>query len=69
MERYAALAGFPVQPMVIQLDPQSTAGGFVREWPRPDDRRLTNLGYALQWWSFATVTVALWLYFGFRRKP
>lgn len=69
MERYAALAGFPVQPVVIQLDPQSAAGGFVREWPRPDDRRLTNLGYALQWWSFATVTVALWLYFGFRRKP
>ena len=36
---------------------ESTSGSFQ------------NLGYALQWWSFATVTVALWLYFGFRRKP
>ena len=68
MERYAALAGFPVQPVVIRLDPQSPAGGFVREWPQPDDRRLMNLGYALQWWSFAATTVALWLYLGFRRK-
>lgn len=68
MERYARLAGFPVQPLVIQLDPQSAGAGFVREWPRPDDRRLTNLGYALQWWTFAATTVALWLYHGFRRK-
>ncbi len=68
MERYAREAGFPVQPVVIQMSADSAAGGFVREWPRPDDRRLTNLGYALQWWSFAATTVALWLYFGFRRK-
>lgn len=68
MDRYARLAGFPVQPAVIQLDPQSAGAGFVREWPRPDDRRSTNLGYAFQWWSFAATTVALWLYHGFRRK-
>ncbi len=68
MERYARLAGFPVQPVVIQMSADNTAGGFVREWPRPDDRRLTNLGYALQWWSFAATAVALWLYHGLRRK-
>lgn len=68
IERYARVAGFPVQPVVIQMSPDSAAGGFVRDWPRPDDRRLTNLGYALQWWSFAAATVALWLYFGFRRN-
>jgi len=68
MKRYARVAGFPIQPVVVQMSPDSTAGGFAREWPRPDDRRLTNLGYALQWWSFAATTVALWLYFGFRRK-
>lgn len=68
MERYAKSIAFPVQPVVIQLDAQSDAGGFVRDWPRPDDKRLMNLGYALQWWGFAATTVALWLYHGFRRK-
>lgn len=67
--RYGKRVGFPIQPVVMQLDPASTAGGFVRDWIPPDDRRLTNLGYALQWWSFAAVTVALWLYYDLRRTP
>lgn len=68
MERYVRVAGFAVQPIVIQMAPDNATGGFVRDWPRPDDRRLTNLGYAMQWWSFAATTVALWLYHGLRRK-
>jgi len=65
---YGKRVNFPVQPVVMQLDPASAAGGFVRDWVRPDNRRLTNLGYAFQWWGFAATTVALWGVFGFRRK-
>ena len=64
---YAQAAGFPIQPFVIELDAHSAAGGFVREWRAPDDRRQVNLGYALQWWAFAATTVVLWLVLNFRR--
>lgn len=66
---YAEAVKFPIQPIVIELDAGSTAGGFVREWRRPDERVQTNLGYALQWWSFAATTVVLWLVLNFRRSP
>jgi len=67
LARYGKAVSFPLQPVVLQLDADSTAGGFLREWPRPDDRRQTNLGYALQWWSFAATTVVLWLLLNFRK--
>ncbi len=68
LDRYAERVGFPIQPVVLQLDPDSTAGGFVREWPRPDERIQTNLSYAIQWWTFAATTVVLWLVFNIRRS-
>ncbi len=68
LARYGERVNFPVQPVIMQLDPDSAAGGFVRDWVRPDDRRLTNLGYAFQWWGFAATTIGLWCFFGFRRK-
>lgn len=68
LARYGERAGFPIQPVVMQLDPASAAGGFVRDWVRPDDRRMTNLGYAFQWWGFAVATVGIWGFFGLRRK-
>lgn len=67
LARYGEAVSFPIKSVVLQLDADSPAGGFVREWPRPDDRRQTNLGYALQWWSFAATTVVLWLFLNFRR--
>ena len=65
--RFGKAVNFPLQPIVIELDAASTAGGFVREWRRPDERLETHLGYALQWWSFAAITVVLWLVVNFRR--
>ena len=67
LARYAKMLAFPIQPLVLQLDAESAAGGFVRDWPSPDERRQTNLGYALQWWSFAATTVVLWLVVNFRK--
>ncbi len=73
LERYRASVDFPVQPVVLQLNPSSTvhdpSGGFVREWGRPDDKRLINVGYALQWWTFAATTFALWVFLSFHRQP
>ena len=68
LDRYSQAVPFPIQPVVIQLDPESVAGGFTREWIRPDNRRQTNLNYAMQWWGFAATTLGLWVVLGLRRK-
>jgi surfeit locus 1 family protein len=68
MTRYSKAVQFSVQPVVIQLSPESTASGFAREWPRPDERIERHVGYALQWWGFALATVLIWLAVNFRRE-
>lgn len=69
LERYRRSVDFPIQSVVLQLDPSDTAdSGFVREWQRPDERRYINLGYALQWWGFAATTLTLWIALGWRRR-
>ncbi len=68
LERYGQAVGFPIQPIVVQLDAHSAAGGFVREWRRPDERVQTNLNYAFQWWGFAATTVVLWLVVNWRKQ-
>ena len=65
---YSRSISFPLQPVVIQLAPDSAAGGFAREWPRPDERLEKHVSYALQWWGFAAATVAIWLAVNFRRE-
>ena len=48
-------------------DPQAP-GGFVREWPRPDERADRHRSYALQWFGFAVASLGIWGYF-LVRKP
>ena len=59
MKRYASVVKFSLQPAIILLDPASSAGGFVREWPKPELRIEMNRGYALQWYfmSFALIVI------------
>ncbi len=61
LARYRQTVSFPVQPVVLQLAPNSPAGGFAREWPRPDERIERHVGYAYQWWGFAAATLIIWL--------
>jgi surfeit locus 1 family protein len=68
MKRYSNVVGFPLQPVIIQLAPESSAGGFARDWPRPDERIERHVGYAFQWWGFALATVLIWLVVNFRRE-
>lgn len=61
LKRYRAVVPFPLQPAVIRLDPASPAGGYVRDWPRPDARIEVHRGYALQWYGMAVVLVVFYL--------
>lgn len=73
LARYRQSVDFPLQPLILLLAPESPAG-FVREWPRPDERIERHIGYAWQWFGFAVATVGIWLFFllrpwcGNRRK-
>lgn len=61
---------FPIQPVVVLLDPKSQAGGFTREWQRLDAGIAVHQGYAFQWFSLAVAVAAVYLFlmFRFRRQ-
>ncbi len=61
MERYMRAVPFPVQPVVILLDPGSEAGGFVREWARLDVGIAVHQGYAFQWFMLALVVIVMFV--------
>lgn len=66
LERFRQVVTYPLQPVVIQLDPEAL-GGYLREWPRPDERAERHRSYALQWFGFAAASLGIWAYFLFRR--
>ena len=66
LQRFRAGVPYPLQPVVLQLDPD-VPGGYGRDWPRPEEGADRNLGYAMQWFGFAVASLAIWLYFLVRR--
>lgn len=67
LDRFRSVVAYPLQPLIVQLDAQSP-GGFVREWPRPDERADRHRSYALQWFGFAVASLGIWGFF-LVRKP
>ena len=67
MERYQKSVPIQVLPIVIKLDANSNAGGFVRNWQLPASRIATNMGYAYQWFGFAFASVLIFLYTSIRK--
>lgn len=57
---YGAQVPYPVQQFAIRLDPAS-AGCYVCEWPRVEDKVSMHLGYAAQWFGMAGVLVAFYI--------
>lgn len=64
--RFQGAVDYPLQALVVQLDAESP-GGFLREWPRPDERADRHRSYALQWFGFAAASLGIWGYFLVRR--
>ncbi len=67
MARYTAAVPFPVQPVVVLLDPESPAGGFTREWSRLDAGIAVHQGYAFQWFMLAGALIAVYVFMTLRR--
>jgi surfeit locus 1 family protein len=66
MKRFAAAVPYPAQPVVILLDPESPAGGFVRRWARLDTGIAVHEGYAFQWFILAVTLFVAYLIYGLR---
>ena len=64
---YAKAVPFKVQPVVVLLDGNSQAGGYVREWTRLDAGIATHQSYAMQWFSLSIALVAIYLLVNTRR--
>ena len=55
----SAALGAPLAARIVLLDPQAPFG-YVRDWQPPGMAPLRHLSYAIQWWSFATLTLIGW---------
>lgn len=64
--RYAATTGLRLQPVLL-LQTSSLPDGLQRNWPRPDSRVDTHVGYAFQWYSLAATLTVLWLIMNVKR--
>jgi surfeit locus 1 family protein len=56
----AAALGARVDARILLLDPASPLG-YVRAWQPPGLPPLRHFAYAIQWWTFALLTLALWV--------
>jgi surfeit locus 1 family protein len=66
-ERLSERLGYRVLPYQVLL-PADAPGGYARDWQQASLNPEKNQGYALQWFSFATVLAGLYLWFGFKPK-
>jgi surfeit locus 1 family protein len=65
--RIATATGLDLLPVIVeQLDPVTPSDGLVRDWPAPDLGADQNRSYMLQWYSFAALSVVLWLTLNWR---
>jgi surfeit locus 1 family protein len=63
---FARQTGLRLRPMFLQQH-SAADDGLLREWPRPDAGVEKHESYSLQWYSFALLTVALFVVLSFRR--
>lgn len=67
LEVFRESVAFPLQPIVILLDPDNASGGFVRQWARLDAGIATHQGYAFQWFSLAAALAAIYILLNTRK--
>ena len=67
MQKYVKNVPIKILPIIIKLHNKSTAGGFVRNWEMSQERIVTHLGYAYQWFGFAFATLMIYLYLSIKK--
>lgn len=59
LDHFADWSGLEILPFAI-LQSSEDPEGFVRQWPQPQFSDLMHIGYAVQWFAFALITVLVW---------
>ncbi|MES2546569.1 MAG: SURF1 family protein [Pseudomonadota bacterium] len=67
MQKYVNTAPIKILPVIVKLDNDSPAGGFVRNWQMSADRIVTHMGYAYQWFGFAFAALMIYLYLSMKK--
>jgi surfeit locus 1 family protein len=63
----ARALGRPVAEPVLRLDADS-GPGYDRRWPLPGIAPERNFSYAIQWWSFALLALALFVFLNLEKR-
>jgi surfeit locus 1 family protein len=61
------LLGIGLLAPVLLLDADS-GPGYLRDWQPPGISPERNYAYAVQWWSFALLAVAMFIGFNLKRR-
>ena len=69
LKRYKNAVTFSIHPVIILLDSTSTAGGYVRDWPKPDYRIDVNRGYAIQWYLMSIALLIIYIVTNIKKIP
>jgi surfeit locus 1 family protein len=67
IDRYQEMTGLSVQPILIQQQ-DILEDGLIRQWIRLDSGSDRNLGYAMQWFSFAALALIIFLVLNVKRN-
>lgn len=65
-EELSAALGRHVEARILLLDPRAP-DGYLRDWQPPGLSPSRHWSYAIQWWSFALATLAIWIVLNWRR--
>lgn len=66
IEELGGVADIALLPYILRLAPESEHG-YRRQWQVPGSGESTNLGYAFQWFSFATVLLFMYLFMNLKK--
>ena len=66
LDRYREWSGLTLQPLVV-VQTSDAPDGLLRRWERPATGADKNRAYALQWYTFALLTVILYVGLNFKR--
>ncbi len=67
-EQLSRRLGYRVLPYQVLLD-SDQRDGYIRDWHPASLDPGKNRGYALQWFSFAALVAALYVWYGFKPRP
>lgn len=67
LDYYVRQTGGAIQPFVMLQSPLD-AHGFVREWPVFNPKKGMHIGYAIQWFAFAVITLVIYLVLSLTRR-